>query len=139
MTNDKNEKAMQIANEFNPFTRVNDIMLTGLSDGCAVVEHEVKRESLNYNGVVHGGLIATMIDFAGGAAARVDGRTYVTSDMDVKFISNISAGKLVAKSEIVSRGGTLCNVHIRVTADEGKKLIADGTGTYFCLRREKRD
>ena len=139
MTDEKHEDVMRVANEFNPFTRVNDIMLTELSDGRAVVEHEVKRESLNYNGVVHGGLIATMMDFAGGAAARGDGRMYVTSDMNVNFIGNIGSGKLTAESDIVSRGGTLCNVHMRVTAEDGKKLIADGTGTYFCIGREKRD
>mgnify|MGYP004595820781 CR=1 FL=1 len=124
---------IRIANERNRFTRFNGIMLTELGDDYAVLEHEITPDSLNLLGVVHGGLIATMMDFACGAAARSDGQTHVTASMEIKYISNVSSGKLIARSEMISRGRKLSNVRVKVTDYDSGKLIAEGMATYYCV------
>lgn len=87
----------------------------------------------NLSGYAHGGLLMTMADCAAGLAARCDGRSYVTQNMNMNFISNIRTGTIYARGNVIHRGRTVVSVHITVT-DENEKLMADATSNMFCIK-----
>ena len=82
-------------------------------------------ETLNFNGVVHGAAIATLVDHAGGyGAQQLLGRRGVTSDLHIRYLSAGRAGStLTAESRVVRAGRSQIVMEVRIT-DERDRLIA---------------
>ena len=80
---------------------------------------------------VHGGIVAALIDLAGGAALFVDLRIPTpTIDMRVDYLRPAIAGKaLVAEARVKARGKTVAFVDVDVT-DEDARLVAQGRCAY---------
>ena len=62
----------------NTFMVHNFIEMEHVEPDRAVFRLDVRPESLNAYGMVHGGAIYTLADNASGAVAHTDGKTYVT-------------------------------------------------------------
>lgn len=80
---------------------------------------------------VHGGIVAALIDLAGGAALFVDLQFPTpTIDMRVDYLRPAIAGKaLVAEARVKSLGKTVAFVDIDVTDEDGR-LVATGRCAY---------
>lgn len=115
----------------NHFMVYNKIKPLLAEENSSEVMVELEKEGLNFMGYAHGGLFASMIDCAGGIAARGDGRSYVTQSMHMNFVSNVRSGKIYAQGEVIRRGRSLALVRVKVV-DETGKLLADGTVNMFC-------
>ena len=122
---------MALTNEKNLFMLHNGIRLTHMEPDRAVAELDIAPESLNLRGIVHGGVYFTMADCAAGAAARTDGRAYVTVDADIHFLRGSSHGRLVAEARVRRRGRSVCRVDVSVTDGEGR-LLCDVGCSMFC-------
>lgn len=87
---------------------------------------------------VHGGIVAALIDLAGGAAVFVDLRFPTpTIDMRVDYIRPAYAGKaLLADARVKSLGKTVAFVDIEVKDEDGR-LVATGRCLYSVKDREK--
>lgn len=83
--------------------------------------------------VVHGGVIATLIDSAGVVAAWSDADHSVTrgatADLSVSYLSAAHAVDLVAEARVMRRGRSLVFIEVDVTASTGER-IAKGLVTY---------
>jgi uncharacterized protein (TIGR00369 family) len=94
--------------------------------GVCTVRGKVQPRHLNINGVVHGGVYATVLDTAMGGAVvsmLVEGESTATTSLYVEFLRSARAGvELVARGEVLRRGHHLAFV-------EGK--LDDGTGRQF--------
>ena len=77
---------------WNPFMEYNNIEVVSVSTEKTVLIAHIKDTSLNPYGMIHGGLLYTMIDCAAGITARADGNPYVTQNSYVNYLSN-AAGK----------------------------------------------
>ena len=90
------------------------------------VELDVTPKLFNLSGVPHGGVIATFIDHAGGAASGfLTGRAGATADLHVRFLRGTRGKVLRAEARIVKPGRQLVIEEVRVTDDLGQ-LIAIG-------------
>ena len=89
------EEDMQALCTANEFMNHNHIKLKELSEGRAVMELTVVKESLNPYGIVHGGALYTMGDCASGIAARSDGRRYVTLSSSLNFLRSGKEGDTI--------------------------------------------
>lgn len=117
----------------NEFMNHNHISLAQLSEGRAVVELTIVKESLNPYGIVHGGALYTMGDCASGIAARSDGRRYVTLSSCLNFLRSGKEGDTIqAVGQVRHRGRTTCYVDVDILDPEGK-LLASGNYTFFCI------
>jgi len=86
---------------------------------------------------VHGGIVAALIDLAGGAALFVELKFPTpTIDMRVDYLRPAIAGKrLDAEARVKSLGKTVGFVDVDVTDEDGR-LVATGRCTYSVKDRE---
>ena len=87
---------------------------------------------------VHGGIVAALIDLAGGAALFVDLRFPTpTIDMRVDYLRPAIAGKaLLAEARVKSLGKTVAFVDIEVK-DEDHRVVATGRCVYSVKDQDK--
>ena len=131
------EEDMQALCTANEFMNHNHIKLKELSEGRAVMELAVVKESLNPYGIVHGGALYTMGDCASGIAARSDGRRYVTLSSSLNFLRSGKEGDTIqAVGQVRHRGRTTCYVDVDILGPDGR-LLASGNYTFFCISAEK--
>ena len=116
----------------NQFMTHNFIRPEMAEENSSRVYAEVREESRNPYGYVHGGLLMTMADCAAGMAARGDGRKYVTQNISIHFIANIKEGGLTADAQVIHRGRTVTLVRVEIKAETGK-LLAEASVSMFCV------
>lgn len=127
----KNNRILQ-----NHFMTYNFIELSTLEQDRAECRLTLRTESTNPYGILHGGALYTMADCATGSAAHSDGRTYVTQNSSMSFLSNIKEGTAVAAASVVHRGRKTCLVSVNITSEATGKLLATGSFTFFCTAKE---
>lgn len=125
------QEQMDLVNGENHFMLYNGMRLTHLEADAATVEMDIVQDSQNLLGVVHGGVYFTMADCAAAAAARTDGRSYVTADSDIHFLRGSSEGRLSARAQVRRRGRRACRVVVSITSEEGL-LLCDAGFTMYC-------
>jgi uncharacterized protein (TIGR00369 family) len=104
----------------------------GSSD--AVVRLVADERHLNPGGVVHGGVLATMLDAAMGRAVRaVTDEATATSQLTVTYLDPASPGTLVATARVRKRGSALTVVEAEVEQDG--EAVAHALATFALLKR----
>lgn len=126
------------ATEHNPFMEHNHIELERVEMDRAVFKLDIRPESCNPYGMVHGGAIYTMADNAAGFVAHIDGRYYVTQTSSLHFLRNQSKGTVRAYATVRHRGHSTCLVAVDILGEEDK-LIATGEFTFFCVDKDVMD
>ncbi|GLX67448.1 PaaI family thioesterase [Paenibacillus glycanilyticus] len=112
--------------------------------GCEVVfAHEKKaairlhaeRRHLNLIGIVHGGVLMSMLDNAMGLVVMMACREKtVTAGLNTHFLESARSGILVCEAEIIHRIGRTITLQAGVK-DEDERLIAWGSGSYRIVSR----
>ena len=101
--------------------------------GDAFLELEIKKEHIQLHGVVHGGVLAAMIDAAGALAAvtQIEGdKSATTIEMKVNYLSSAKKGKLIAHGHCIKLGKTIGVSEATIT-DTNDKIIAHGIVTIM--------
>jgi len=116
------------------FQRTMRYRLTEWEPDRAVLELEILPRHLNRARVVHGGVLATLLDTVGGFAGTyctVPGnkRGAVTLSLTTTFMSQATAGTLRAVGKLRGGGRKIFMVTCEVFDDQDK-LVAIGEGTY---------
>ena len=105
-------------------------------DGRIVWEYAVQPSDMNPYGVLHGGVLMTLMDTAMGweVAMRIvpQGRINAAAQMNVHFLAPVRSGLVRARAEVVKIGKRLAIVDARVTDDQGN-LVAIATATHSLL------
>ena len=116
----------------NPFMQYNHIEIGSVTRDSASMSLEIRKDSTNIYGYVHGGAFFTMADCCAGLTARSDGRQYVTQSASVNFIRNVKSGRLTACGKTISRGRRICVVSVEITDEAGELLFAS-TFSMYCV------
>ena len=116
----------------NAFMLHNHIELESVEPDRAVFRLDIRPESRNPYGMVHGGAIYTMADNATGTAAHTDGRYYVTQTSALHFLRNQASGTVRATAWVRHRGKSTVLTAVDITGEDGK-LLATGEFTFFCV------
>ncbi|NGQ96822.1 PaaI family thioesterase [Brevibacillus sp. SYP-B805] len=91
----------------------------------------------NSLGVVHGGILATLIDSTMGSLVNrslPEGEYGVTTELKTNFLRSARGGSLRSEATILHRGRTLIVCQGSVY-DEWDKLVAHATATFMVLRK----
>lgn len=122
------------------FRKLIGLHATTVADGHAVMELEIGAEHLNSQGFLHGGIVATMIDHAGGIAGSLCSETgsmrkAVTVSLTTSFLAPVSSGRITARSR-KRPGGRSIYVSTTEITDETGRLIAVGEASYRYISRK---
>ena len=111
------------------------IEIMEVGKGYAKVRMPIKQFHLNGVGIVHGGAIFTIADFAFAVASNSHGTVALAINASIAYFKAVSSGVLYAEAREVSLTRRLATYEIVVSHDEEGK-IALFQGTVF-RKKEK--
>lgn len=99
-------------------------------DHSAEGEMEIRTDTQNPMGVVHGGALFTLADTVAGTAAFTTGRTCVTLDSSMQFLAAARGDKVFCVATPKKVGRTILVYDISIT-DSEDRLVATGIFTFY--------
>jgi uncharacterized protein (TIGR00369 family) len=132
---------LKIMEEHVPFNQLLGIKGEAVEPGRAVLVLPVRPEFVgdSRRPALHGGVLSTLIDTAGGVAAwsvLPPGESVSTVDLRVDFLEPADlTGPLRAEAVLVRKGNRVC--HVRVQLTQGERLVAEGTGVFNIHRKRE--
>lgn len=120
------------------FTRVPYATFLGLelgevAPGEATIHLTVRDELKQYQGVVHGGAVASLIDTASAFAVLTQIEVHervTTTDLTIHYLRPITEGRMAATARIVRGGRRLFVLSVEVRNDRNV-LVATAVTTYI--------
>jgi len=106
------------------------IELLEVSPGCATVEMLVRPEHCNSIGMVHGGVIFSLADYAFAVACNSHGTVAVAINCHISYLRPPKDNHLTAKAVEVSKSRHLGSYDVKVTDGAGT-LVASFQGMAF--------
>jgi uncharacterized protein (TIGR00369 family) len=109
--------------------------LVRAAPGEVEIALDAAEHHLNLQGLVHGGMIATLADTATGLAVRsmvAAGRRHVTIQLDVHYLSPGRPGRITAVGRTVRVGTQIAYAEADIT-DERGRLLARATATVAVM------
>lgn len=112
------------------FARECGIELLHVGPGEARVRMPLRPEHFNAVGIVHGGAVFTIADFAFAVASNSHGTLAVALNANINFVKAAHEGALSAEAREVTCSRRVGTYDVRVTNDAGE-LIALFTGLAY--------
>jgi uncharacterized protein (TIGR00369 family) len=112
--------------------------LVGAEPGRVEIGLEAAEHHLNLQGLLHGGIIATLADTATGLAVRSmvpAGHLHVTVQLDVHYLRPGRQGRITAVGTTVRVGSTIAYAEADVTDHRGR-LLARATATVAVMEQD---
>ena len=102
-------------------------------DGITI-ECRLRKEFMNFAGVLHGGVTATLADVAVGQALmrRLGTQATTTVELKINYLRPVTGRKITARSHLLRVGKTLCIGRVDLF-DDAKNLAAVALVTYMLL------
>ncbi|MCY1721920.1 hotdog fold thioesterase [Prolixibacteraceae bacterium Z1-6] len=119
------------------FAKTSGIELLDAFPGYAKASMKVCDNHLNSVGVVHGGAIFTLADFAFAVASNSNGRMALGINAEISFFKALTMGTLTAEAKEISINNKLATYLVEIKNEEDE-LIAHFKGTVY-RKREKID
>ena len=112
-----------------PIASFLDMRLVEFTPGYARVSMPVKKEYLNFNGYVFGGIIMSLVDQAFAYATNSLNFPSVASQINIHFIAAPEVGdELIGECRVLKSGRRAAVSEMTISGKDGK-LIAKATGT----------
>lgn len=111
------------------------MQLGALDDGASEIRLSIRPHHLNPGGILHGGVVATLLDAAIGLAHRTKlgtGRNHVTLELHVNYIRAAGDGTVLARGRAVSSGERVGYGEGELT-DAAGRLLARASATFLIV------
>jgi uncharacterized protein (TIGR00369 family) len=118
-----------------PFNHLLGIQISRAHPDGVTLHCKVRKELLNSNKVLHGGVSASIADAAVGVAIqhRFAGKRAITTvELKVNYFRPVAEGTLFARARLLRVGSTLCIGQVDLT-DDKKNLVGVAIVTYIFL------
>lgn len=132
-------EAMTALLNASPVYRHLNMRVLDAAGGRSRVRLTVAEDHKNLYGIVHGGMLATLLDSACGVAQATrlrEGEALVTLDLSINYLRPARSGPLTAEGEVVHRGQRTGVAEASVR-DEAGHLVARGSCTHFVKRNDE--
>ncbi len=116
-----------------PFADLLGVRRTLMAGGQARFEVTVGPQHLNPHGIVHGGVVYSLVDYAMGGALTsrlTQGERCATLEIKINYLAPVTAGLLAAEAGVVERTARVGVLDARVRTGAGG-LVALATGTFY--------
>lgn len=138
MDKDFLEKARNVFNN-EGFLSFTNMKLENIERGKAILSCENKKELSQSAGYMHGGMVAAILDTAGGFAAFTlipQNCRIVTSELKINYMRPVIAKKVIGIGEVINQGKKLIVVEATLK-DEDDNMLAKMMATMFVIEDTK--
>ena len=121
-----------------PFLDFIGAKLDSYEKGTSTVTLDIKNHHVQHLGMVHGGVISTLLDNTGWYTAMTvveDSKTAVTTEIKINYLYPARGKSLQCVGEVIKAGRSSIFVKIELFDDENKKLISYATASYAILEK----
>lgn len=128
-------QAIQDSVRESPYPALIGMRIGLLEFDRARIDLDLRRDHLQPFGIVHGGVLATLIDTATFWAAFLriaEDAGLVNVDLKLNYLKAVSSGRLRAEGECL-RAGRQISYTVASVYDEAGELVAHGTSTVMTL------
>jgi len=118
-----------------PYYSTLGLELQEIGNGIAIFEI-LMREELSQNGMIHGGVLASLVDSSCACAAfsLIFPEGYITTiDLQVEFLKPVSSGRLRAKGKCIKSGKSIFFCKAKVWNEDGE-LICTGSSQVLRIK-----
>jgi acyl-CoA thioesterase len=112
------------------FAKKNGIKLVEAKPGFAVARMEIHESHYNSVGIVHGGALFTLADFAFAVASNSHGRVALAIDAEISFFKATSKGIVTAVATEIALNNKLGTYLVEIQ-NEKNEPIAHFKGTVY--------
>jgi uncharacterized protein (TIGR00369 family) len=136
------KEALRAMEALSPFNRLLGIKGESADRGRVVLVLPVRGDFVGdpERPALHGGVLSSLIDTAGGAAAwsaLATDESVSTVDLHVDYLEPAGLGApLRAEAVLIRKGNRVC--HVRISVTQAGMLVAEGRGVYN-IHRKRRD
>ena len=118
---EKNERGLKI--DFKPG-----------EENSAVAETSLSRTYEGYEGIIHGGIISTLLDEAMSKTIHFHKLAAVTAELTVRFKNSLPADtKFTVYAQVKEIKGKLIFTEANITLTESKQVISTATAKFFLI------
>lgn len=131
------QERLELINGCCEYNIRNGIFVTRADEELCVVEAELRPDTLNPNGMAHGGFVYSICDVAAGTVVGVKQRSenFVTLSGNLYFLRPGKGRKLRCEARIIKPGRTVSVVETSVF-DERGSITARGTFEIFTAEKK---
>ncbi len=109
------------------------------ADGSCTVTLELEPKHLNRHGILHGGMVATVLDVVCGNTASqfFDPENHadlVTVSLNLSYVAAVRAGTISARARPTGGGKSIAYIQGELFDDEGR-LLATANGIFKRIRK----
>ena len=129
------ERRIREAFERVPFAHLLGVELGEMRRGEATLHLEVRDELRQNNGVVHGGVLASLVDTAAAFAILTlleKDQTSTTVDLTIHYLRPLIQGRATARARVVRAGRRIMVITIDVL-DEAEQVAATALTSFIRL------
>lgn len=115
-----------------PYAKFLGLELGEVKSGEGTIHLQVRKQLKQNQGVVHGGVIASLIDTAAAfaVASKLEpGERVTTTDLTIHYLRPVTTGRLTATARVVRAGRRLFVLSVEVR--QGQHLIATAVTSYI--------
>ena len=118
-----------------PFVQLLGLELENIERGKATLRLELRDELMRNGGIIHGGVIASLIDSASAFAVMSQlepGKSTTTIDLTIQYLRPLTKGVMRAHARVLRAGRRVAVVSVDVT-NEAEVLAATALTSYLML------
>jgi uncharacterized protein (TIGR00369 family) len=122
----------------SPFALYLGMTVSELGKGYVKITMPVRPEYLNFENMLHGGVVSSLLDQAFGCCLNTLDYIYLAVQLNVNFMATVPVGEtLYAEGKVIHAGRSLGIAEMTVTDARGK-LIARASGTTLSIGPRQR-
>lgn len=121
-----------------PIPKMLNMKLIEVQEGYAKVEVIVQKEWLNPVGIMHGGLLVTLMDEMMGLVGYTLNlpNAYATINLQADFLKSVTAGEtIIAEGKICKSGKQIVNAESNVYNTKGQLICKSGSNLVAITKR----
>lgn len=114
------------------------IRLVAVEEGQIILESDTADQHRNLNGVIHGGVLASIADIAMGSACFTLKKRVVTLDMNVGYIKNVPVGSTIrAIGKVMNEGRKIIRTSCEIYHED--LLLTKVYATFYVTGEYRED
>lgn len=119
------------AKNYHPFAELIGLIFTKHENGSSQCSLNIEKKLMNPHGVLHGGVMYSMVDTGMGAALYSlleENESCATIEVKINYFKPVKEGVLICNTKVIHKGRSISVLESEIINKE--KLVAKAFGTF---------